>query len=106
MRRQARLPDGRFLPGATRNLRPSRFRFPWGRGAVFSGDNPMLQQQSKSAPRDPTYGDEAAVRALNSAADALRCVIIRSVAAREKREEAIALVNQSTVVVFAAIKAA
>lgn len=57
------------------------------------------------AVRDPTYGDETAVRALNSAADCLRCVIVRSVAARDARKQAIALVDQATVVAFAAIKA-
>lgn len=57
-------------------------------------------------PRDPTYGDETAIRALNAAADCLRSVIVRSVASPEARREAIALVDQSTVVAFAAITAA
>jgi hypothetical protein len=64
-----------------------------------------MMHPKKSIPRDPTYGDETALRALNAAADTLRSVIVRAVASKDARTKAIHLVDEATVVAFAAIKA-
>lgn len=59
----------------------------------------------RAAPaRDPSYGDEQALRSIGAAADAMRNSLVRNVPTPDARKEAIALINQATVVAFAAIR--